>query len=156
MRGQHFDYYEMMKMHAFKKVNVNLAVFSFYIPSLVCFPVAIVYEAFTTSPPHSAIQYLGAFMLTLTITLIVVRLMTEIYDVRHNRYTPPQIKIIIRNVSIVSLVLPAADVLGLISISHSWWAALPITYFIYGTCGVISLYKNDLVPEGFIVKDREQ
>ncbi len=143
-------------MHAFKRVNASLAVFSFYIPSLVCFPVAIVYEAYTTSPPHDDMQYMIAVMLSLTISSIVVRLITAIYNIRHSKYSPLQIKNVIKSVSIVSLVLPAADALGLISITHSRWAVIPIAYFIYGICMVIGLYKNNLIPEGFIVKDKEQ
>ena len=144
-------------MRFFRKIGATLAIFSLYVPSLICFPAIILCEAYITSPPDNVTQDISDLLITMGMVLLAIRLMVLIYRVRRGRYSHSQSKRIIFAVSLVALLFIAGTAFGFIVVSPSWALALfIIAYFVYGMCLIGILYKNHLVPEGFIKESREQ
>ena len=141
-------------MHFFRGINAKLVIFSIYLQSLICLPTLIIYEAYTTLPPHNAVQNIGASLLVISMASIVIRLIVELYNVHRNKYSFLQSKRVIRSISTVSLVLIIATIVGLISISHSWWSIMLIFYLIYAIYEIVGLYKTHLIPGGFVRQSR--
>lgn len=142
-------------MRFFKRVGASLTVFSLYLPSLICFPIVMLCEAYITSPPSNIVQDMLDLGVTVFMIWLAIKLIILIYRVRQDRYSYFQSRRIILAVSLVTLLFIAGTAFGFIVVSHSWVVAtIIIVYFVYGICLVGSLYKYRLIPEGFIKKSK--
>ena len=140
-------------MHFFRIISAKLAIFSLYIPSLIGFPTVTIYEACTTSPPHNFLQWLVDFILAVGLITFVLKILQILHRTINGRYQTLQSKRVINAVSVLSLCFTGILLIFAIG-NHVWWAYIVFLYLVYGTYIVLGIYKNHLVPEGFI-KDRK-
>ena len=140
-------------MRCFRVVSARLALFSLYIPSLVGFPILTVYKACTTSPPRNFLQWIGDSVIATGLITCVLKILQVLYRTINGKYSILQSKTIINVVSALSLCF--IGILFICAIGdRSWWIYIVSIYFIYSIYVVLEIYKNHLVPEGFL-KDKK-
>lgn len=136
-------------MRCFRVVSARLALFSLYIPSFIGFPILTIYKACTTSPPRSFLQWIADSIIVVGLITCVLKILQMLYRTINGKYPILQSKKIINVVSVLSLCF--IGILLIVAIgSDSWWIWEVSIYFIYSLYIVLGIYKNHLVPEGFI------